>query len=403
MWNEKTKSLVADGKLVVVGVIQEQHAERCRLYRQWKQYEFPIVQDSFTGLGLAVVPVPVLIDEYGIVMNVRPRVSKIEQLVNQATSPPKSTVPKLNPEHVTADWIREKTAMDSSWETLCALGDANVRLATLTSVESAIDQYRQSLARCDSNAADESWQRGALNFRVGVASRMLFDLTEEKSQDPNDFSAACRYWSNALAENPNQYIWRRRIQQYGPRQIKPYPFYDWVEQANREIAERGETPVRLKVPLTGSEIAQPNRTFVVSDERLANPDPDGKITRDDGRLVKIHSTVVPASIRAGKSVRVHLRFSPNDSVWNNEVDDLAVWINDSKTGKSSEARLSVSNMKEPSSAEVKMLEFEFQTNDEIADDATISGYVLYYVCESDGSQCLYRRQDFLIPVAIDQK
>ena len=61
------------------------------------------------------------------------------------------------------------------------------------------------------------------------------------------FQRAIDAWGQALAIDPNHYIWRRRIQQYGPRLIKPYPFYDWVEQAAREIRARGETPVELAV------------------------------------------------------------------------------------------------------------------------------------------------------------
>ena len=64
---------------------------------------------------------------------------------------------------------------------------------------------------------------------------------------------AVDFWSMALQEDPNQYIYRRRIQQYGARLGKPYPFYDWVESAQAEIRERGETPVDLTVPLTGAD------------------------------------------------------------------------------------------------------------------------------------------------------
>ncbi|MFK7770235.1 MAG: hypothetical protein AB8B55_23700, partial [Mariniblastus sp.] len=97
MWNEATKQLVADGKLIVIGVTQEQHAERCRLYKQWQQYDFPIVQDAFTELGLAVVPIPILIDEYGVVIaNRMRRPNKISELVSQKTEAPKTTAPKLD-------------------------------------------------------------------------------------------------------------------------------------------------------------------------------------------------------------------------------------------------------------------------------------------------------------------
>ena len=102
MWDAKTKQLVADGKLVVLGVVQEQHADRAQLYKQWKQYEFPIAQDSITGLGLAVVPVPILIDEHGIVMSTRPKVSQIDALVAKKTTAPKTAAPVLDPEQTTS-------------------------------------------------------------------------------------------------------------------------------------------------------------------------------------------------------------------------------------------------------------------------------------------------------------
>lgn len=400
MWNEETKQLVSEGKLVVLGVIQEQHAERCQLYRQWKEYEFPIVQDAFTGLGLAVVPVPILIDEYGVVISKRPRPHAISELVNQPSSPPDTIGLKLDPAQVTVEWLAKEFASHPALETLCALGDANLHSGSVESSREAIRCYQEALAMSDVDSSEGGSLRGALCFRLGVAYRMLFDGMEGDSQDPADFSSAGDHWAKALSENPNQYIWRRRIQQYGPRQIKPYPFYDWVEQAQQEITDRGEVPVRLTVPLTGSEIAQPSRAFSVAAQAVSHPDPEGKVTRDDGGLVRIHSTVVPPSVAPGKTVRIHVRFDPEKSEWNNEVDDLVVWINESPWGTLSQTRLTHPLVKEASSSEPRTIEFEFKTSDDITTGATISGFVLYYVCESDGSQCLYRRQDFSIPILI---
>ena len=59
--------------------------------------------------------------------------------------------------------------------------------------------------------------------------------------------------------DPSNYIWRRRLQQYGPRLDKPYPFYDWIETARRELKARGIEPHPLRARLTGAEIAQPLR------------------------------------------------------------------------------------------------------------------------------------------------
>ena len=67
MWQETLQSFVATDQLVVVGVVQEQHADRARLYAQWRQYGWPIFVDSLNLLDLEVVPVPVAIDASGIV------------------------------------------------------------------------------------------------------------------------------------------------------------------------------------------------------------------------------------------------------------------------------------------------------------------------------------------------
>jgi len=41
-----------------------------------------------------------------------------------------------------------------------------------------------------------------------------------------DLQKALTSRQDAQDSNPNHYIWRRRIQQYGPRLDKPYPFYE---------------------------------------------------------------------------------------------------------------------------------------------------------------------------------
>jgi len=71
---------------------------------------------------------------------------------------------------------------------------------------------------------------------------MRFDSISPQTQD---FEKALKHWQIALDMNPSQYIWRRRIQQYGPRLDKPYSFYDWITQARKDILKRGETPVEL--------------------------------------------------------------------------------------------------------------------------------------------------------------
>ena len=114
-------------------------------------------------------------------------------------------------------------------------------------------------------------------FRLGVAHRMRH---ESAGRRPGDFQAAIDAWGRALELDPNQYIWRRRIEQYGPRLTKPYAFYDWVVPAKAEISRRGETPVPLAVEPYGSELAGPVRDVVAEASVPLEPDPKGQIHRD---------------------------------------------------------------------------------------------------------------------------
>ena len=66
-------------------------------------------------------------------------------------------------------------------------------------------------------------ENGWIHFRLGVVYGRLFD------EDPSPTHAVFAQGhlalrKQALALDPNQYIWRRRLQQYGPRLDKPYAF-----------------------------------------------------------------------------------------------------------------------------------------------------------------------------------
>jgi tetratricopeptide (TPR) repeat protein len=385
VWDEKSKPLVAEGKLVVVGVVQEQHAERARLYKQWKKYEFPIAQDSTTSLGLKVVPVPILIDEFGFVMSSRPRISQLSDLVNQKTAPRKSQAPRLSLEQTSSKWLLAHPSGDSFMSAVAA-GDALLHETNAGSIDEAILQYQK--AELIASSQNDLKQTGLVNFRLGVAYRSRFDALTEAKQDPQDFSSAAQYWARALESDPNQYIWRRRIQQYGPQQIKPYPFYD-----------RGDSPIPLTVPLSGAELVQPAKTFNSNNaqEPLSS---DHKITRDNKKLIQIHATAIPQKIAAGETTRIHLCMTPDSGYWNNQSTPLVIWIDASEAGTPSDTRLVHPHVKSPSSQETRTLEFEFKTNSNLTKNIKISGYALYYVCDSDDGQCIYRRQDISIPIQI---
>src|SRR5262249_27931727 len=189
---------------------------------------------------------------------------------------------------------------------------------------------------------------GAAWFRLGVCLRRR---SETPDRQPDDFRSAVEAWGTAVGMNPNQYIWRRRIQQYGPRLDKPYSFYDWVAQAEAAIRDRGDLPVALPVRPEGAELAEPIRSFAVEKGRPRDPDPQGKIARDRGSVVA-EVVAIPASVRPGQSARVHLTFrlsKNSEDHWNNEAGPLRVWT-DPPDGFAVSERLVEAEMPESASS-----------------------------------------------------
>lgn len=383
MWNKAIEAANSDN-LVVIGVVQEQHAERTRLYKQWKQYDFPIVQDPITENGIAVVPVFVGIDEHGIVQSTRMRPNGLSEFLETKTEAPAEAAPKLDAS-INYGVLAKQGSSAEDW---MKWGDQELlfRGNGENSLNNAITAYRLV-------SKIEEFDQGVLQFRLGVAHRARYD---EVSNDENDFDLASKYWSLALASNPNQYIWRRRIEQYGPRLSKPYPFYDWVDQAVEEIKARGEEPIQLKVPLTQSELAGKSKPTYSSDQ--TRPDPKDQIIRDEGEFIQIQSTNVPAFVSPGKTSTVHLRLVPKSGKWNNESMPLTVWI-ESENAKLTAQLLEFPNPDTADSTENRQLEFDMFVKKGSA-ECTVKGFALYNVCVEDGI-CVYRRQDFEFEVPFE--
>ena len=56
MWYDRLVELQDEFEVELVGLIQEQHPDRCRLFMQWKNMEFPILVDSLNRIGVSAVP-----------------------------------------------------------------------------------------------------------------------------------------------------------------------------------------------------------------------------------------------------------------------------------------------------------------------------------------------------------
>jgi len=370
----------------MVGIIQEQHPSRARLFMQWKQMDWPVLVDALDLLEVAVVPITLLIDEHGVIRRrVSPRSDVAEVMESFLSGTYEAPPAVVRPERVGAGVVEAPGdgATAESWrrhaESLLLWGGP-------ARLDAAIDAFHRAVEA----DPEDAWAE----FRLGVAYRLRYD---SPGGSASNFASAVEHWARSRTLDPNNYIWRRRLQQFGPRLDKPYPFYDWVAQAREEVRARGEEPSRLPVEPRGAELTLPASEF----ENAAagtGPDPEGKIHRDGGQFVQVTSTVVPHTGQAAGTARVHLEFRPNpanDAHWNNEVDGLVVWIDPPQGWAVDRRKMSLTNPPSEASEESRHVEFEIRRTAESTKsaEAGVSGYALYYVCEGARGSCLYRRQD----------
>ncbi len=396
-WHEATKELQAQGKFQMVGIIQEQHPDRCRLFMQWKQMGWPILIDSLNLAGLSGIPRTLAIDEHGIVRLTKAKPEGIEEAFLNVSYPEPENLPSQPDSQPDLDDLlgKLKDATDEGENTVeawCNFGDAFYMWGSEERLTETMEAYQQAIQLDPKD--------GNAHFRLGVAYRRRHDSAHPQ---PGDFQKAIDHWAASLDIDPNQYIWRRRIQQFGPRLQKPYPFYDWVTEAREDIRKRGETPAALTVEPRGAEIASPSKEFASSPTTKKEPDSKGRIYRDKRGYVRAEATVVPNTVEPGTPARVHVAFRPNTRIkahWNNEVEGLIFWVNPPDSWSVDSPRHTVPNSPEPVSLETRRVEFEIRAPENGLEPLTkIPAYALYYVCEDVDGTCLYRRQDIDIGIA----
>lgn len=392
-WNSHTRDWVRQGKLVVIGIAQEQHEKRCQLFAQWQQLDWPILYDPLNVMEVAGVPIEIAIDEYGIVRNLRPRKETLAQDFLGKTYSPEGVqgASVLAGKAAQADLQAlqghaKQANKASAWR---ALGDALVLWEGLPRIDDAIAAYGRAIG---SNPKD-----GDAHFRLGTCYRMRYESSQRR---PADFQRAVDHWTRARQIRPNQYIWRRRIEQYGPRLAKPYPFYDWVGTASAAVQARGEQPVALDTLPTDSEMARPVRRFD-AETQATPPNPLDGIQSDTQALVLSEVTVVPPRVKPEKTVRVHVSLRPNDKLkahWNNEAEPLTLWLELPPAWQAQPQRLVASQPNQPESSEARTLEFELRSPASAKGLCRLTAHAWYYVCEDLGGACRFLHQ--AIPVAV---
>jgi hypothetical protein len=375
VWNETWQPLIDAGRLSVLGVVQEQHAERARLYCQWRQFRWPVVQDALNLLQIKVVPLAIAVDEQGVVVSYRADPEFLGAWMAgtaEATADSSDRVPETDPQLLSP---REKFL----WQ------DAAGR--------------HQAIADYEALIADTHADSQRAHFEVGVCYRDRFEV----QGDPGDFQQAIDHWTRALQIDPNQYIYRRRIQQYGARLGKPYPFYDWVRQAQQEIRERGEQPVPLRVAISGAEIARPLRTFEAVDTSI-DWESVSRIVADERDYVGIRVVAVPSLVKPGEATRVHVLVSPGDACkWNNESQPTTLVLRPVEGAELSQNVFEHEPVGAVESSETRRFEFEVRLDADHSRPVTIRGSVLINICVVESGVCTYLRKPFELILRPDRR
>lgn len=372
-----------------MGIIQEQHPDRCRLFMQWKRMGWPVLVDALGQYGVSGVPITYAIDEAGIVRALNPKPAELDAFL-EAPAPAKTAPRAVKGPDLGRLRADTGAGTPSAWR---AYGDAIFLWGGDSRLNEAIAAYERAL--------DLAPGHGPTEFRLGVAFRRRHDSAGRQG---GDFQRAASRWAAALESDPNQYVWRRRIQQFGPRLDKPYPFYDWIGEARAAVRARGEEPSPLVTEPSGAEIAAPMDHFVSAVAGSAEPDPAGRVHRDDGHVIQVDTAVVPPAIGPGGVTRAHLILRPGaggGAHWNNEAEPLRVWLNppagwavDRREARAPQPPLAASR-------ETRELQFELKAPPALAaGTVTVPGYALYYVCEEADGLCLYRRQDVALSIAV---
>lgn len=341
--------------------------------------DWPVLVDSFNRFDVKVVPITLLVDERGVIRAVNPRPADLDAFLAADPVDVETDGAAPNPV-VTRPDLEADRAIDPAAPAVDRRRAAD-RLATWGE---GLDRDRAIALYAQLAAEDPS--DGRARFREGVAR---LRRSESPSARPDDFAAAIAAFRSGLAIDPNQYIWRRRIQQYGPRIDKPYPFYDWVDDARGRIVARGETPHPLRVEPRGAEIARPQRgeSGPAEAPTIEDPDPGGAVIRDDG-LIRA-SAVVVGDTRRGTRARVFLTLTPDrnrQAWWNNEVEPVLLLVRDPAGPRG--VRHAVAERIDAETQEPRVFEFEVAVTDE---PLRVSAF--YYVCEGRDGTCVYRRLD----------
>ncbi len=362
----------------MIGVTQEQHPNRCRVFAQWKGIDWPILWDPFNMTGSKVVPRYLLIDEHGVVQSTGARPDDLAAFLTtaypavDAKDPPAGSGLELFEATMAKKGSPEAAYYGALSNLLWNTGNGDKAMLAL-----------KAYARERPDDAEAQW-------RLGVAFRMRYDSLERHD---GDFQLAIDHWRRGIDLDPRHYIYRRRLQQYGPRLHKPYPFYSWVDEARAAL---GESAPPLIAPLTRSERAGPRAGSPAAQE-AREPDPKNEI-ESLKKLMDVE-TAVAWSDRGDGVARAHVVLRPSGRrvlLWDAEAGPVTIWLRLPEGWRTESNLLTYTLTGEDRAEEQVVVDFELHTGKPAA--GTIQAYALYYACLDGPGECRYLRHDFEIAV-----
>ena len=184
VWHEATREPWENGAINVVGIVQEQHPERSRLFMQWKKMDWPVMVDALNLLGVSAVPITLFLDEQGIICRIRPKLDELSTFLKESPSsgenllPFQATAPNLPN-------LRERADRDGS-EHLRDYADALFLWGGPSNSDAAVRAFEKLVRLYPDN--------GAIRFGLGVVLRNRYDSV---SKEPADFHRAIEAWSDA--------------------------------------------------------------------------------------------------------------------------------------------------------------------------------------------------------------
>jgi peroxiredoxin len=205
-WFEHLRTFVNAKKVVVLGVDHEQHADRARLFAQWKGLKEPILHDPLDLSAVTKLPFVVAIDEEGIVRSAQPSIDKIDKGFIHRSAPRKKEHSEVPEAALPDPRVMRRTASEARKASVYReLGDALVLGGAPIQINEAIKTYKQVLQLDPKDA----WSC----FRMGAAYRIRY---EREDRQPGDFQFAIDAWEDAVKLEPGCEIYRQRLRQYGP-------------------------------------------------------------------------------------------------------------------------------------------------------------------------------------------